>query len=314
MAGGAVAALGAALLFPIRSLGPRPGKDLKNTPVPRRRPPGHRRRRAGAGVGGARSAASSPPSPRATRTRPTPRRSLVRLPEAPHPPPRGPGGLGARGDPRLLEAVHPHRVPRRALPERGAAAPLPVPPVDLRRARRRPPGVRPGRPVAAAAAPRRRRRGLPRRPRRLLRPGGRRVLGPGTEIDNGARRSLGRRARRGRRIRPEAARQGLPGPLVVHDRRARPLLLHRAAAHRRVPHVLLRPEPDRGRVLRQLRAAPGRPHDRGVPVRARHQLRRAGRARHAPDPPLGGAAVRRRRSSSTSCGCSSPARSGGPAS
>ena len=32
MAGGAVAALGTALLFPIRSLGPRPGKDLKNTP------------------------------------------------------------------------------------------------------------------------------------------------------------------------------------------------------------------------------------------------------------------------------------------
>ncbi len=32
MAGGAVAALGTALLFPIRSLGPRPGKDLKRTP------------------------------------------------------------------------------------------------------------------------------------------------------------------------------------------------------------------------------------------------------------------------------------------
>ena len=31
-AGGAFAALGAALLFPIRSLGPRPGKDLKSTP------------------------------------------------------------------------------------------------------------------------------------------------------------------------------------------------------------------------------------------------------------------------------------------
>lgn len=32
MAGGAVAALGVALLFPIRSLGPRPGRDLKRTP------------------------------------------------------------------------------------------------------------------------------------------------------------------------------------------------------------------------------------------------------------------------------------------
>jgi ubiquinol-cytochrome c reductase iron-sulfur subunit len=32
MAGAAAAALGAALLFPIRSLGPRPGRDLKRTP------------------------------------------------------------------------------------------------------------------------------------------------------------------------------------------------------------------------------------------------------------------------------------------
>jgi ubiquinol-cytochrome c reductase iron-sulfur subunit len=32
MAGAAVVALGAALLFPLRSLGPRPGKNLKNTP------------------------------------------------------------------------------------------------------------------------------------------------------------------------------------------------------------------------------------------------------------------------------------------
>jgi ubiquinol-cytochrome c reductase iron-sulfur subunit len=32
LAGSALAAMGAALLFPIRSLGPRPGKDLKSTP------------------------------------------------------------------------------------------------------------------------------------------------------------------------------------------------------------------------------------------------------------------------------------------
>src|SRR4029450_5037341 len=32
MGGGACAALGIAVLFPIRSLGPRPGKDLKRTP------------------------------------------------------------------------------------------------------------------------------------------------------------------------------------------------------------------------------------------------------------------------------------------
>ena len=39
LAGSAVAALGAALLFPIRSLGPRPGKGLKTTPYAERADP-----------------------------------------------------------------------------------------------------------------------------------------------------------------------------------------------------------------------------------------------------------------------------------
>ena len=44
----------------------------------------------------------------------------------------------------------------------------------------------------------------------------------------------------GTRVHPQGARQGVPRPLVVHARRDRPLLLRRARAHRRLPHVLLR--------------------------------------------------------------------------
>ena len=53
-----------------------------------------------------------------------------------------------------------------------------------------------------------------------------------------------------------------------------------------------------------------RRHDvAGVRVDAEHHLRRPRRADHPPDPPLGGAAVRRRDARSTCSGCSSPARS-----
>ena len=64
----AVAALGVALVFPIRSLGPRPGKGFKSTPFRRgvrlvtAGGPAHPGRRT------SRSTAWSPPSPRATRT------------------------------------------------------------------------------------------------------------------------------------------------------------------------------------------------------------------------------------------------------
>ena len=128
---GAGGALGVAALFPIRSLGPRPGRGPASQPVrdrathlvteqgdagPARRP--RRRRR------------SSPSSPRATRTTPT-----ADAPD-PHPPgaeptPAGPGGLGGRGPGRLLEDLHPRRLPGRPVPGRAAGcccAPATSPP------------------------------------------------------------------------------------------------------------------------------------------------------------------------------------------
>ena len=165
-----VAALGAALLFPIRSLGPRPGRDLKRTPYGRGRAASSTRTAtplqaddlAVDGVltvfpEGHVDAADSP-----TLLIRHPCRPGVRAA-------RRPRGLDGRRGRRLLEAVHARGLPGRAVPGRRGAAAVPVPPVDLRRARRRPPGLRPGRPVAAPAAARRRRRRLPRRHRRLLR-------------------------------------------------------------------------------------------------------------------------------------------------
>ena len=84
-AGAAFAALGAALLFPIRSLGPRPGRDLKRTPyadAPAH--PGRAARTASrCGPTTSRSTASSPCGPRGTPTPPTRRRcSSARAPAA----------------------------------------------------------------------------------------------------------------------------------------------------------------------------------------------------------------------------------------
>ena len=101
------------------------------------------------------------------------------------------------------------------------------------------------------------------------------------------------RRRGGRGLRPQCAQQGVPRPLVVHARRARPLLLHHPHPHGRLPHLLLPSQPDRGRVPGQLRADARRASVRGVPVRTRAQLRRARRARDAADPPLGRVAVQR---------------------
>ena len=94
-----------------------------------------------------------------------------------------------------------------------------------------------------------------------------------------------------------------------------PVLLRRAGAHRHLPDVLLRRRaPTRSIYDGSYEPLRGVEMTAGLPLGDRAQLRRAGRARHAPDPPLGGAAVPRRRSSCTSRGCSSPAPSGGPAS
>ena len=67
----------------------------------------------------------------------------------------GPRGLDGRQPGRVLEGVHARRLPGRAV--RGAVrhVAVPVPPVDVRRVRRRAPGLRAGRGVAAAAAARR---------------------------------------------------------------------------------------------------------------------------------------------------------------
>ena len=67
---------------------------------------------------------------------------LLQLPPEPH-------GLGAGGLRRVLEDLHPRRLPGRALPGRRAHADLPVPPVDLRRPR--PARRRPSAPPRAAA-------------------------------------------------------------------------------------------------------------------------------------------------------------------
>ena len=61
-------------LFPIRSLGPRPGKGFKSTPFRARRPAGHADDGAGPAPTTSRSTACSPSSPRATPTPPTRRR------------------------------------------------------------------------------------------------------------------------------------------------------------------------------------------------------------------------------------------------
>ena len=137
--------------------------------------------------------------------------------------------------------------------------------------------------------------------RRLLRPRRAGLLGPRPVMETlacsgcaGAEpppRPLDRRPARRRRFRSHRAQQGLPRPLVVHARRAGALLLHRPRAHRHVPDVLLRRQSAGGDLRRQLRAAARRRDDRRLPVGARPQLRRPRRARHAPDPPLGRAAV-----------------------
>ena len=89
--------------------------------------------------------------------------------------------------------------------------------------------------------------------------------------------------------------QGLPRPLVVHARRDRALQLHHAAADRHVPVAVLQAVDGRGRLPRLVRPAQRHPDVRGLRLDAAHQLRRPRRSADAADPPLGGAAVRRRR-------------------
>ena len=139
---------------------------------------------------------------------------------------------------RVLEDLHPRRVPARALPRRDPRAALSVPPVDLRRARRRPAGVRACAQAASPAADRGRRRRRTACDRRLHRPGRPELLGASRDRPPPGRR--GRRTARRHLVHQAQPAQGLPRPLVVHARRARALQLRDAAAHRHVPEPVLR--------------------------------------------------------------------------
>ena len=87
---------------------------------------------------------------------------LMRLDPERHPVPEG-EGLGLPGHRRLLQDLHPRRLPGRPLRAADPPPALPVPPVDLRRDAGLQGHLRSGQAAAAAAADHRRRRGLPRR-------------------------------------------------------------------------------------------------------------------------------------------------------
>ena len=180
-AGGACAALGVAIVFPIRSLGPRPGRGLKETAY------------RGGGMRVVREDGSPvrptdlevdgfitvwPEGHTDAADAPT---LLIRYREDQGFTPReGREDWTVRRRRRLLKDLHARRLSGGPLPVGVRPVAVPVPPVDLRRDAGRQAGVRAGRGVAAAAAARRRRRGLHHRHRRLLRPRGAGLLGPGT--------------------------------------------------------------------------------------------------------------------------------------
>ncbi len=152
------AAIGVVLLFPlIRSLGPKPGRDPVPDQLEEELAAGHGDR------------------PGRARQRPRRRRRAHRLPQGlpgflarpghPHPAgparplrpplPAAPAGthrLGGAGVRRLLQDVHPPRLPGRPLPGADPAAGLPLPPVDLQRQRRGRARIRPRPPAAATIA------------------------------------------------------------------------------------------------------------------------------------------------------------------
>ena len=184
------------------------------------------------------------------------------------------GDLGPRRLRRLLQGVHPPRLPGRPLRAGARAAGLPLPPVDVQRAQRRGAPVRAGAPAAAAAAALLRRRratcvpgpattrpSVPasgsgpheRRPRPRPSAAPRQAMGPygqvGKVVDE-----LDDRLGRGQG-RPRLPRQDLPGPLVLHAGRDRAVLVRRPAGHRGLPVALLRPVDQPGHLPRQLQAA-----------------------------------------------------------
>ena len=298
----------------MRATGSR-GSSTEARPADRGRRPGRRRRHHRA-------------SPRATSAPPTPRRCSSTSGPGTNEPRAGAGGLGRRRPRRLLEAVHARRLPGRPLPGAGRPAALPVPPVDVRRARRLPPDVRPGDPLAAAAADRRRRRGLPRGPGRLQRPGRSRLLGSGPLSDLTARPpSAGAAAARcpawpagsttaSARPRSCAARSTRSSPTTGRSCSARSPST--ASSSSSCTGVFLtfffKASPTAGRSTTGS-YAPLQGVQMSTRLRVGHPtvVRRAGRPRHAPDPPLGGADLPGDDLRPPAAASSSPARSAGPA-
>ena len=143
----------------LRSLGPKPGTTPSfATNWKKGSQAGHRRRPAGHGRRPRGRAACSPSSRKGFEGSSPDQVILIRLaelaPAASHA--AGPHRLGRRRVRRLLEDVHPPRLPGRSLPGADPAAGLPLPPVDLQRAGRGGPRVRPRAPPAPAAAHHRR--------------------------------------------------------------------------------------------------------------------------------------------------------------
>ncbi len=169
-------------------------------------------------------------------------------------------GLGLRGHRRVLQDLHPRRLPDQ--PVRAADAPraVPVPPVDLRPVRRRPGHLRPGRPRRCRScrsasndegylvALERLHRA--RRPELL----GARMSATTSATDDAHRPHAARppagetvadwAGRPAGHLRPRQGQpaQDLPGPLVLHARRDLPLQLHHPHPHRRLPDAVLQAE------------------------------------------------------------------------
>ena len=171
---GAVGALGLAAVFPIRSLGPSPGRALFETawtpgalvvdesgqPV----------RVDDLVVGGVLTV-----FPEGFTDRSDSSAILVRVESDLLALPAG-RNRDAPGERLLLEALHPRRVSRRAVPVPVPPVAVPVPLLRVRRADRSPAGVRAGRPAAAPASAVRGRPGPPAGAWRLHRPGRPRIL------------------------------------------------------------------------------------------------------------------------------------------
>ena len=246
MLGAAAGALGLAALFPIASLGPRPGNSLfvtkwrKGSRVVNEQ--GEPVKVDDLEVGGVITV-----FPAGHLEAADSQTVLIRLQKTDVTTRPGRETWGPAGYVAYSKVCTHAGLPGRALPAVDRAPAVPVPPVDVRGAQRRDAGVRPGDPLAPPApAHDRRDRPPPVRRATSTNPSGP-ASGTGTADDRREGRPRARQATRCRPLRAHRAEQGVPGPLVVHDRRDRHVLPGDPDPHRRLPDVLLRP-----------RLAPGR--------------------------------------------------------